>query len=153
MNTLKNVAILILAGALALFAQTPGSSFTLTTSTSCAIPGLGVFSLCKQSTGGPVTFTDEGSPYAKINLAGTPGAIGATGPQGIQGLTGATGPAGKDGLAGATGPAGAQGIQGPTGTIGLTGPQGPAGSFSAPACVTLTADTKGNLVLTPVACK
>lgn len=147
MNTFKNVAILILAGALALFAQTPGSSFTLTTSTSCAAPGLGVFSLCKQTSGGPVTFTDEGSPYAKANLAGVPGLTGATGPQGIpgiQGPQGIPGPAGKDGAAG---------LQGIKGDAGLTGPQGP--NWTTCTGVTLTPSGVGVYTLTvnPSTCK
>lgn len=117
MNTLKNVAILILLGALALAAQTPGSSVTMTSTTTCPTPGPGIFSLCKQTSGGPVTFTDEGSPYAKASLVATPG------PQGVKGDT------------------------------GLTGPQGPAGTLTGPICVTLTGDTKANLILTPVTCK
>lgn len=56
----------------------------------------------------------------------------------IQGKTGPQGPAGATGATGAQGP---QGIQGPPGT-----------GFTAPVCVTLTADLKGNLLVTPVAC-
>lgn len=142
MNTFKNVAILILAGALALFAQTPGSSFTLTTSTSCAAPGLGVFSLCKQSTGGPVTFTDEGSPYAKANLAGVPGLTGVQGIPGIQGPQGIPGPAGKDGA---------------TGTAGATGPAGPAGicpvGATALTATSFVVTTTGGVILTNPVCK
>lgn len=99
MNTFKNVAILILAGALALFAQTPGSSVGLTNATNCATPALGYFGFCKPSAGGPAKFTDDGSPYATVNLAATPGPMG---PQGVKGDTGATGPAGPPGTLPAT---------------------------------------------------
>ena len=52
------------------------------------------------------------------NLADTPGATGATGPQGT------TGPVGPIGITGATGP---QGLTGPTGPQGITGGTGPTG--------------------------
>lgn len=114
------VAIVVLIGAIA-YAQGPaGSSMTITNAVVCPAPGLGVFSFCKPAAGGPVTFTDEGSAYAKVNLAGVAGPAGPAGPQGA---------------------------------TGAVGPQGPAGSFSGPACITLTADTKGNLIITPVTCK
>lgn len=54
---------------------------------------------------------------------------------------------------GAQGPAGPAGAQGPAGANGAIGPQGPAGSFSGPACITLTGDLKGNVIITPVTCK
>ena len=69
-------------------------------------------------------------------MAGTTGAQGVTGPQGIQGPTGAIGPIGPQGIqgpSGETGSTGPQGIQGATGTIGsqgiqgVTGPVGPIG--------------------------
>jgi hypothetical protein len=68
--------------------------------------------------------------------AGATGAQGSPGPQGLTGATGAVGPQGPAGPAGATGatgaqgpagPAGATGAQGPAGATGATGPQGPKG--------------------------
>ena len=72
----------------------------------------------------------------KSEVGGT-GAIGPTGPAGIQGpvgSTGSTGPAGIQGPVGSTGSTGPAGIQGPVGSTGSTGPagiQGPVGSTGA----------------------
>lgn len=56
-------------------------------------------------------------------------------------------------LRGASGPAGAQGFAGPPGATGPMGPPGPSGTLAGPICVTISADLKGNLVITPVTCK
>lgn len=120
MNTVKNVALLILLAVVMLGAQTPGGSFGLTNTGTCQTPALGYFGFCKPAAGGAVTFTDEGSPYAKASLVAIPGPIG---------------------------------VQGPKGDTGATGAIGPAGTLSGPICVTLTADVKANLILTPVPCK
>lgn len=88
------ISIVVLLGVIA-YAQGPaGSSITITNAVTCPTPGLGVFSFCKPSAGGPVTYTDEGSAYAKASLIATPGPAGPTGAQGPQGPPGATGPTG-----------------------------------------------------------
>lgn len=66
-------------------------------------------------------------PYALYSANGTPGPVGATGPQGPAGADGAVGPQGPAGLDGATGPMGPQGPAGLDGAVGPMGPQGPAG--------------------------
>lgn len=64
---------------------------------------------------------------SKLNSGGgTPGATGATGPQGNPGTTGATG------ANGVAGPVGATGAQGPAGSAGATGPEGPTGAAGTP---------------------
>jgi hypothetical protein len=68
------------------------------------------------------------------NISLTPGATGATGPQGetgATGATGATGPQGETGATGATGATGPQGETGATGATGATGPQGETGATGA----------------------
>jgi hypothetical protein len=61
---------------------------------------------------------------------GVQGVTGPTGPQGVQGVTGPTGSAGVDGATGPTGPQGIQGVTGPTGAQGIEGPTGPTGAAS-----------------------
>lgn len=107
------------------------SSMTVSNTSACDTPAVGKFVVCKPTTG-PVQVTDDA-------IAWPPG--------------GGIGPAGPPGPAGPAGVKGATGAAGPAGAAGAQGPAGPAGTFSAPACVTLTADTKGNLLLTPVTCK
>ena len=84
---------------------------------------------------------------------GATGAVGPTGPQGIQGeigptgpmgATGAVGPTGPMGATGAVGPSGPQGIQGeigPTGPMGATGAVGPTGPMGATGAVGPTGPT------------
>ena len=80
-------------------------------------------------------FALEGAlgPTGPAGLQGTPGPAGSqgnTGPQGIQGLLGPTGSTGLTGSTGPTGPTGSTGLtgpNGPTGSTGLTGPTGPPG--------------------------
>ena len=66
-----------------------------------------------------------------------PGAVGATGPQGIVGLTGsqgapgAAGPTGSQGIQGQQGVQGPQGIQGFQGLVGGAGPTGLQGNVGA----------------------
>jgi Collagen triple helix repeat (20 copies) len=66
----------------------------------------------------------------RSSIAGTPGAVGATGQPGIAGAPGAAGVVGRPGIAGATGATGAigrPGIAGATGATGATGAKGAAG--------------------------
>jgi hypothetical protein len=60
-------------------------------------------------------------------VAGTQGAVGATGPQGPIGLQGVAGTQGLTGATGPQGPIGPQGVAGTQGAVGATGPQGPIG--------------------------
>jgi hypothetical protein len=62
-----------------------------------------------------------------LDLGVVTGAIGATGPQGIQGIKGDTGTQGNQGIQGDTGPQGTQGIQGIQGDTGPQGIQGDQG--------------------------
>lgn len=77
----------------------------------------------------------DSSVQSKLNSGGgTPGATGATGPQGNPGPQGATGATGQSGATGSQGPQGATGSAGATGaqgTIGATGAQGSAGAMGA----------------------
>ncbi len=77
----------------------------------------------------------DSSVQSKLNSGGgTPGATGATGPQGNPGPQGATGATGQSGATGSQGPQGATGSAGATGaqgTIGATGAQGSAGTPGA----------------------
>lgn len=119
MNTAKNVAILIMLGAVILGAQNQGLSVQTPQSplTAAPVPAAGMNTVFS----GPDGWYVASGIGSLVKLgAGTPGPIG---PQGVKGDT------------------------------GLTGPQGPAGTLAGPICVTLTGDTKTNLILTPVTCK
>jgi hypothetical protein len=114
-----SIVILVAVTVSALGAQSPGSSMTVTSNTTCPVPALGVFSLCKPSAGGAVQFTDEGSAYKAVSFSGTvgpQGPPGPAGPAGAAGAKGATGATGAQGIAGVAGPQGVAGIQGPPGT-------------------------------------
>lgn len=157
------VMAVIAAIAASLGFQSPGSSLTVSNSTNCPLPSKGVFAICKQTAGGVAMFTDEGSPYAPLNLTGVPGPQGPAGPAGLTGATGATGAAGATGLAGkngtngtngtpgatgSTGPAGPVGPTGLTGPIGPIGPIGPPGTVAASiTCTSMTTNSTG-IVLT-----
>src|SRR3954468_23920135 len=64
----------------------------------------------------------------KWNQTGPAGTPGATGPAGSQGLKGDNGAAGSDGATGPAGAAGAGGGSGAAGSHGATGPAGPQGA-------------------------
>jgi hypothetical protein len=96
MNTLKNVALIVLTAVLLLGAQTyTGSYLSLSAGTApCPAVATGVTTYC-----GAVASLN-GAPYA--SLAGAPGAPGVAGPVGPAGATGATGAPGPAGPAGPT---------------------------------------------------
>jgi len=95
----------------------------------------------------------RGQTVVSWNQAGTVGATGGTGAQGVPGATGGTGAQGVPGLPGGTGPQGPQGpqggtgLQGPQGGTGLqggTGPAGPVGGTGPAGSIVGSACTKGS---------
>jgi len=94
----------------------------------------------------------RGQTVVSWNQAGTAGATGGTGAQGVPGATGGTGLQGVPGLPGGTGPqgvpgaTGGTGLQGPQGGTGLqggTGPAGPVGGTGPAGSIVGSACTKG----------
>lgn len=77
---------------------------------------------------GPTGVNGAAGSTGATGPAGPNGSTGVTGPAGASGSTGATGPAGSNGSAGATGPAGGVGAAGATGATGPAGPTGSGGS-------------------------
>lgn len=64
-NPFVVAAFLTMLGAgVYMVAQTNGSSTALSNSNTCPAPAKGLFATCKPMAGGPLQWTDEGSPYA-----------------------------------------------------------------------------------------
>ena len=89
----------------------------------------------------------------EVQIGGSVGPAGPTGPTGSVGPTGSIGPTGSTGATGGVGPTGPTGAQGntgaagptgPTGSVGNTGPTGPTGSTGAASTVPGPTGPAGN---------